>query len=64
MKSVCVLVSVGSGYSPVAGCYELSGFKAGFGFLSQLIPCRFLEKNFALWSTMAFVTNAELVAYF
>lgn len=57
------LVSVGSGYIPVAGCYgnsnEISGFKAGFGFLAQLIACRFLEKNFALWSTMTSLTDAE-----
>ena len=38
---------------------ELSGFKAGFGFLAQPIACRFLEKNFALWSNIAFLTDAE-----
>lgn len=58
---MCGLVSFGSEYRPVAGCYghgnELC-FKAGFGFLAQLIACRFLEKNFALCSNMAFLTDA------
>jgi len=60
---MCGLVSFGSEYRPAAGCYEqgneLSCFKAGFEFLAQLIACRFLEKNFALWSNMAFLTDAE-----
>lgn len=33
---------------------ELPGFKTGLEFLGQLIYCRFLERNFALWSTTAF----------
>jgi len=33
--------------------------KVGFEFLAQLIACRFLEKSFALWSTMTLLTDAE-----